>query len=56
MDTLESITFDKCAGLTNAGIRNLARLPRLKELRVSGQQITADVAAFNSAVTVHYSL
>jgi len=57
MDTLESFTFDKCAGLTNAGIRNLARLPRLKELSISGQRITADVAAvFGNAVTVHYSL
>ncbi len=57
MDTLESVTFDKCAGLTNAGIRNLARLPRLKELSISGQRITADVAtSFGSTVTVHYSL
>jgi hypothetical protein len=57
MDTLESVTFDKCAGVTDAGIRSLARLPRLKELGISGRRITAGVAtAFGSAVTVHYSL
>src|SRR6266852_5132838 len=35
MSSLEEITFDTCAGLTNAGIGALARLPRLRELRVS---------------------
>ena len=57
MSSLESVTFDKCAGVTNAGIRHLTRLPHLKLLGISGQRITADVAAaFSSAVNVHYSL
>jgi hypothetical protein len=43
MDSLERITFDTCHGLTNAGVVRLARLPRLRELRVSGHGITADV-------------
>jgi hypothetical protein len=55
MPTLESITFDKCAGVTNAGIRRLAGLPRLKELSISGQQITADAAqGFPPGVQVHW--
>jgi hypothetical protein len=53
MDSLERITFDTCHGLTNAGVARLARLPRLRELRVSGHGITADVqGAFPPAVTV----
>ncbi|MGQ0649299.1 MAG: hypothetical protein ACT4P7_17240 [Gemmatimonadaceae bacterium] len=57
MDSLEQITFDGCAGLTNRGIGALARLPRLRELRVSGQRITPDVVStFPPTVTVHYSL
>src|SRR5262249_49585662 len=44
MTSLERITFDTCHGLTNEGIRNLARLPNLRELRASGRQLTADAA------------
>ena len=43
MDSLARITFDTCHGLTDAGIARLARLPELRELRVSGQGITAAV-------------
>jgi hypothetical protein len=54
MDTLERITFDACHGLTNSGIAKLARLPKLKELRVSGRQITAGIEAlFPSSVLVN---
>lgn len=57
MSSLERITFDGCAGLTNAGIAALAGLPRLRELRISGAHISADVAkAFPPDVRVHYSL
>jgi hypothetical protein len=53
MDSLERITFDTCHRLTNAGVARLARLPRLRELRVSGKGITPEVAsAFSSQVTV----
>ena len=45
MDSLERITFDTCHGLTNAGVARLARLPRLRQLRVSGRGITSDVSA-----------
>lgn len=56
MTSLEEVTFDKCAGVTNAGISSLARLPRLRELRVSGQRITSGVVdGFGSDVQVHFS-
>jgi hypothetical protein len=54
MDALERITFDACHGLTDAGVAALARLPRLRELRVAGRGITASVrAAFPPHVAVH---
>jgi Leucine Rich repeat len=57
MDSLERITFDACHGLTNAGVARLSRLPRLQELRVSGRQLTADVAAaFSPQVDVRVGL
>ena len=43
MDTLERVTFDTCHGLTNAGIAHLARLPKLRELRVSGRGVTPEI-------------
>jgi hypothetical protein len=43
MDSLERITFDTCHLLTNAGIARLARLPRLRELRASGNGITSEI-------------
>jgi hypothetical protein len=53
MDSLERITFDTCHRLTNAGIVKLARLARLRELRVSARQVTAEVrAAFPASVSV----
>ena len=53
MDSLERVTFDTCHGLTNAGVARLARLPRLRELRVSGKGITPAVAeAFSPLVSV----
>jgi hypothetical protein len=57
MESLESITVSACAGVTNAGLAHLARLPRLRVLRVSGPQITDSIAkAFPPGVHVHYSL
>jgi hypothetical protein len=53
MDSLERITFDTCHGLTNAGVARLARLPRLRELRVSGRGITPGIrGAFGPDVSV----
>lgn len=45
IDSMERITFDTCHGLTDRGVAALARLPRLKELRVSGRGVTPDVEA-----------
>ncbi len=54
MHSLERITFDACHRLTDAGVAQLARLPRLRELRVSGRGITGAVAAaFPERVAVH---
>jgi hypothetical protein len=57
VESLEDVTFDSCAGLSNAGIARLARLPRLRELRVESMaRVTADVAAaFPPTVRVRYS-
>jgi hypothetical protein len=53
MDSLERVTLDTCHGLTNEGVSTLARLRRLRELRVSGRRVTTDVArAFGSGVVV----
>lgn len=57
ISSLEQITFDGCAGLTNSGLAHLARLPKLRELRVSGPRITSDVGTgFPPRVQVHFSL
>ncbi len=54
MDSLERVTFDACHALTNTGVAKLARLPALRELRVSGRGVTADVVgAFPTRVRVH---
>ena len=54
MDALERITFDACHHLTDAGVAKLARLPALKELRVSGKGVTAAVRAmFPASVAVN---
>jgi hypothetical protein len=56
MNSLERITFDSCHRLTNMGIAALARLPRLRELRVSGRGLTPSVGdAFSDGVSVHFS-
>jgi hypothetical protein len=53
MDSLERITFDACHGLTNAGVARLARLPNLRELRVSGHGVTPGLRdAFPARVRV----
>ncbi|MGE5927479.1 MAG: hypothetical protein ACM357_09000 [Gemmatimonadota bacterium] len=56
METLEEVTFDSCAALTDAGIAMLAALPRLQALRVSGiRGVTREVVrAFGSKVKVAY--
>jgi hypothetical protein len=57
MASLERIGFSACAGLTNAGIATLARLPRLRELDLGGMRsVTRDVTeAFPAHVQVSYS-
>jgi hypothetical protein len=51
LDALEHVTFDNCHRLTNTGIAHLARLPRLRRLRVNSHGVTPAVrAAFGAAV------
>jgi hypothetical protein len=53
LDSLERITFDTCHGLTNDGVARLARLPRLRDLRVSGRAVTPEIRrAFPARVNV----
>ena len=57
MPSLEEITFDGCAQLSNVGVSALASLPQLRSLRLSGMpMVTADVvAAFPPAVALRHS-
>jgi len=55
MESLERITFDMCHGLTDTGVALLARLPRLRELRVSGKGVTpAMLTKFREHVSVFW--
>ena len=58
MQSLEEITFDSCAGLTNAGIAALARLPRLRKLVAESMPMVTSnvVAAFPPHVQVRHAL
>lgn len=57
VDSLEEITFSACAGISDAGVAALARLPRLRSLSVSGRGLTPQVSTpFPASVTVHYSI
>lgn len=55
MDSLERITFAACHHLTNAGVARLARLPKLRELRVSGRGVTAEIVDSFAGVKVFYT-
>ena len=53
MLSLERIAFYGCAGVTNAGVTALAGLPHLREVEISGPQITPECAvAFPASVRV----
>jgi hypothetical protein len=53
LESLERVTLDACHALTSEGVATLARLPRLRELRVSGRGITPEVTrAFRPGVVV----
>ncbi len=57
MDSLECLEFSACNGITDAGVLQLAALPRLREITVSGSPgVTPGVAAaFPANVYVKYS-
>ncbi len=54
--SLEQVTFDSCAGVTDDGVAALAALPRLRKVSVSGRGITPAVnGRFPDGVSVEYS-
>jgi hypothetical protein len=56
MDTLEEIEISGCPGLTDAGVAHLARLPRLRDLSISGQNLSPAAAdVFPPRVRVRYN-
>jgi hypothetical protein len=57
IQSIEQVTLWECHGATNAGVAALARLPRLREVRVSGMpKVTHEVvAAFPAGVRVEHS-
>jgi hypothetical protein len=57
MPSLEEITLDTCVGVTDTGMAALARLPRLRVLRVSGMPgvTTAGLAVLGPNVQVTYT-
>jgi hypothetical protein len=42
MPSLERVSFYGCPGVTDAGVAALARLPRLREVDISGPNITRE--------------
>lgn len=53
MHSLEKLEFWETAGITNAGIAALARLPNLREITVDAPNVTrAGMAVFPAAVRV----
>jgi hypothetical protein len=54
--SLEDISFYGCPAVTDAGVVMLARLPRLRRLEATGQQITsACEAAFSARVKTRFT-
>jgi hypothetical protein len=58
MPSLEKLEFWNCAGITNAGVAELAALPSLREISVDGcRQVSPDVlAAFPAHVRAKHSV
>ena len=57
INSLEDVEIVGCPGVTDAGVAQLARLPRLRDLSVSGQRISsAVVEAFPPGVKVRWEL
>ena len=55
MPSLERVSFYGCPGVTNLGVAALARLPRLREVDISGPNITREgLAVFPADVRVQY--
>ncbi len=57
IDSLEEVELDGIPGITDAGVVALARLPRLREVKVSGQRVTpAVVDGFPAHVKVSWGM
>jgi hypothetical protein len=57
LSSLEKITLWQTAGVTNAGVAALSRLPRLRELTLDGLPLVTreGLASFPAAVRVNLS-
>lgn len=55
--TLQTLSFWKCAGITDEGLRLIAGLPRLSKVTLDGlERVTeAGLALFPATVHVHYA-
>ena len=57
IDALEHVEIHGCPGITDAGVARLARLPRLREVDISGQNVSSLVIdAFPPGVNVRWEL
>ena len=57
MVPLEEVEIYGCPGVTDVGVARLARLPRLREVKISGQHVSSAVAdAFPPGVRVRWDL
>jgi hypothetical protein len=55
MPSLEEIGLHECRGVTRTGLARLARLPRLRELRLNLPRVRRDeLPEFPSSVRVRY--
>jgi hypothetical protein len=56
MTSLEEVTLSACAGISDAGLVHLARLPRLKKVAVdaSARVTRAGIAVFPADVSVDF--
>ncbi|HEX3867824.1 MAG TPA: hypothetical protein VHV78_13775, partial [Gemmatimonadaceae bacterium] len=54
ISSLEEVELSAVPGVTNAGVAALTRLPKLREVRLSGQRLTREVLSlFPPNVRVH---
>jgi hypothetical protein len=57
INALEEVEIYGCPGVTDEGVARLARLPNLREVKISGQHVTSAIFdAFPAGVKAHWEL